>query len=116
MVVLIPAVGIGTGLLGWWSAGLVGAGYGWRAGRPAWRESALAVPAGWAGWLVVRAFFEPVALVAGVASSLSGLPLPVFLLAILAFGSLIGAGSAWSGGLARHMWERRRGGAGAESG
>lgn len=108
-VVLALATALGTGLLGWWTGPLLAAIHGWRSGRQAWRGAALAVPAGWAGWLVVRSFFRPVAIMAGIASSATGLPLILFLFLVLAFGSATGGIAAWVAGGLHEAWARRRG-------
>ncbi len=110
VALLALVVAVGTALLAWWIVPLVAAVHGWRTGKRAWRGAALAVPAGWAGWLVVRSFVEPVAMVAGIASSVTGLPLVLFLFLVLAFGSAMGAGAAWIAGTFREVWTRRQGG------
>ena len=116
VALLALATAVGTALLGWWTVPLFAAVHGWRTGKRAWRGAALAVPAGWAGWLVVRSFLEPVAMVAGIASSVTGLPLALFLFLVLAFGSVMGAGAAWIAGTLREARARRRSGAGDGAG
>lgn len=112
VIILAVATSLGIALAGWWTAPLFAAIHGWRSGRRAWKGAAIAVPTGWAGWLVVRSFFEPVAMVAGIASSLTGLPLSLFLFLVLAFGSATGACAAWMAGVPGEAWARRRGSAG----